>query len=336
LGLDLLVGIATAIKDGAVKLLAEAALRKTGDVVWGVLTHRKSHAEAVGDPDRLQAEISRLDETIASLHSEVQRLAGTHVNWKAIDLEASEPSFESFVEDALEMSASSPTESKRLMLGRMIVERLRVEADTSAEIHLRRAMSMLRDLTEDQLLLLASAVLVQYIPGEDKHIVSKDWSRDAAETWLRENYFEVVRRLKNAPYWQSDDFEALASVGAIRMDLQAQSSVLGRESHASSIEQWLYARGVSPYDGFEGELGSEASAKAYAKRFPMLAKLERLTAGGRASEGKPHMWSPRRLDEIVLTPIGEALGTFVLEQLTGDRYEKMVLMVRHPQPLDGK
>ena len=302
--------------DAAARVAMEEGLRKVGGVFSRARNARAERAAATGDAQRIAVEDERLDETMSVLKADFEQLAPENLDWSALGTEASEPAFERFVEDAFAQSAETSIPSKRLLLGKMIAARLLVKTDSLEERSLRRAMDMLRDLTEEQLKLLGAALLVQNLPIGDEHATTPFASRDEAETWLRDNVFSAASRLKNTSYWERDDFEALASLGCIRIPTPDSSPEYLVGGRTTSVDQWLALHGVSPYDGIEGELGSKESQELFRKRFPTICVLNDLI-GGKLTRAKSRMLWAWPLDTIILTPIGEAIGISVLGQLAG-------------------
>jgi hypothetical protein len=231
----------------------------------------------------------------------------------------------------MDAAAASRAPSKRLMLGRLIARRLQVRTETAEELALRRALRVARDLTESQLLLLAAAILVQRLPATD---VPQFDSRDAAEAWLRAYCGPALQGLVPRVPWDSDDFEVLASDGAILVDAQPTfEGNFGR--HRDDVEHWLYVHGVSPYDGLEGEWGTRESHALFRARFPTIVALKRLASNGRTSEAEGQDLIARRVDDAVPTPLGARLGIMVLQQLrmpAGEQGEGAAPTAHGPPP----
>ncbi len=324
------VGLAHILGDAAVRVAAESALRKAASLIQEAIRRRKAHAESMGDPLRASIEAERVDETTTTLTSDIEMLVAEPVDWSAIDAEASEPAFERFVEDALAQSAEATIQSKRLLLGKMIAARLSTKTDSPQERSLRRALVILPDVTEEQLKLLAAAVLVQNLPISKAHEQSPFKSRDEAEAWLHQSVFAVARRLKNTSFWTAADFEALDSLGCIRIPQPASPSETFGGSRSTSVDHWLTLHGVSPYDGLEGEWGTADSHEKFRNRFPTISLLNTLIAGGRSFKSKNQMLWAWPIDTIVLTPVGESIGLSVLGQLAGVDLEKRLFWVRNP------
>lgn len=307
---DLIGHLASTVGDKIVEFVVEKTLGKVFTVVSSAFGKHKAAAEASGDPDRVQAEFERLSDAVSALEAAVV-LQARDWDWRLADEEASEPAFAQFVDEAMDAAAASRTPSKRLMLGRLIARRLQVRTETPEELALRRALRVARDLTEAQLLLLAAAVLVQRLPSAD---VPQFDSRDAAEAWLRTYCGPALDAFVARLPWDSDDFEVLASDGAILMD--AQPSFEGNfGTHHDRVEQWLYMHGVSPYDGLEGEWGTKDSHALFRARFPTIVALKRLASNGRVRDAEDREFIARRVDDAVLAPLGAQLGVMVFQQL---------------------
>jgi hypothetical protein len=178
---DFLSHLANVAGDKVIGLFVEKTLGKIGSAVTRGFDRHKAEAEESGDPERLDMEVERLSETVASFQASITHDA-PNWDWNLASEEASEPAFTQFVDEAMDAAAASRVASKRLMLGRLIARRLQVRTESVEELALRRALRVARDLTESQLLLLAGALLVQRLPTDG---VPHFGSRDAAEFWLR-------------------------------------------------------------------------------------------------------------------------------------------------------
>ncbi len=307
---DLVTHLANVVGDKIVEFFVDKTVGKVGALVSGLFEKHKSQAAATGDPQRLETEVARLSETVAALHAAVEQGAQAGWDWNVVHEEASEPAFAQFVEEAMDAAASSPAPSKRLMLGWLIARRLQMRTESAEELALRRALRVVRDLTESQLLLLAAAVLVQWLPSEG---VPQFDSRDAAEMWLRSYCHSALQPLVERVPWESADFDVLASDGAILID--ARPTFEGNfGSHRDDVEQWLYVHGVSPYDGLEGEWGTSESHALFHARFPTIVGLKRLARNGRSDDMSNDLVA-RRVDDAALTPLGGQLGSMVFDQL---------------------
>jgi len=307
---DVIGHVANTVGDKIVEFVVEKTLGKVVAVVSSAFGKHKAAAEASGDPERVRAELERLSDAVSALEAAVV-LEARGWDWRLADEEASEPAFAQFVDEAMDAAAASRTPSKRLMVGRLIARRLQVRTEAAEELALRRALRVARDLTESQLLLLGAAILVQRLPSTD---VPQFDSRDAAEVWLRAYCGPVLQNLVPRVPWDSDDFEVLASDGAILMD--AQPTFEGNfGTHRDDVEHWLYLHGVSPYDGLEGEWGTPESHALFRARFPTIVALKRLASNGRLSEAEGDDLIARRVDDAAPTPLGAQLGIMVFEQL---------------------
>jgi hypothetical protein len=307
---DVIGHLANAVGDKIVGFVVEKTLGKVVAVVSNLFGKHKAVAESSGDPKRLEAEVERISEAVSALEAAVV-VGARDWDWRLADEEASEPAFAQFVDEAMDAAAASRTPSKRLMLGRLIARRLQVRTESTEELALRRALRVADDLTESQLLLLAAAVLVQRLPAPD---VPQFGSRDAAEAWLRAYCGPALDALVPRVPWDSDDFEVLASDGAILMD--AQPTFQGQfGTHRDGVEQWLHMHGVSPYDGLEGEWGTRESHALFRARFPTIVALKRLASNGRGGDAEDHDLIARRIDDAVPTPLGAQLGIMVFQQL---------------------
>ncbi len=324
-----IVALWSALPDGVKNALEEQAVKQTCRVV-GDLFHsiRESHthkALAANDPNRAETEAERMAQVIDSFNSTLgDRLPS--IDWRQCEEEASDPAFAQFVEDATTIGADTTVESKRLLLGRLIADRLQVRNDSSDERLLRRSLTAVRDLSQDQLRLVAAITLTSSVPIDDPFLTFA--SRDEAEAYLKRRFFAVARRLKNV-YWTSDDFDDLYSLGVARPS--AQSNARDTERGADSIDTWLHQHGVTPLDGIEGDLGSDDSRAAYRRRFPTITIFHQLVLGERRGKS---MDRPR-LDDAALLPVGSKLGIAILEQLLGGRIERKFVFMFDPNANRG-
>lgn len=306
---DLFGHITNVVGDKIVGFVVEKTLGKIGSLVTGVFDRHKAEAEKGGDPERLEIEVERLLETVASLQASIAHNA-PNWNWDLASEEASEPAFAQFVDEAMDAAAASRVPSKRLMLGLLIARRLQVRTETVEELALRRALHVARDLTESQILLLAAALLVQRLPTDG---VEHFGSRDAAEAWLREYCGSALEQLIARVPWDSDDFDVLASDGAILMDPKPRSEdEFGAQ--LDYVAHWLHVHGVSPYDGLDGEWGTKESHALYGARFPTIVNLNRLARNGTSDEPAQAFVS-RHIADVPLTPLGVQLAYVVFDQL---------------------
>lgn len=298
--------IASIAGDESIKVVIDAALKPVGTVITNAV-RRRFHLRG-DDIAEMRVEVERLEETLQTFERELHRRAVTAAT-APMNAEAQEPSFSAFVDRAFTISANTTLESKRRLAGAFIARRLSLKTDSSEEIQLRRALSTMEDLTENQLLMLAAAHLVIFGPQLGAEHRSFE-SRDALEAHLQPRYFPVVHNLYDSLRFDEDDFSALASVGAARL-LEDTGALLVHE-RASRLQMWMTQLGISAYDGLEGEWGSSESQDAFRARFPTITLLSKI------AEGKSHYTKDnrRRLDEVILT-LGITIGELVLQQLGG-------------------
>jgi hypothetical protein len=83
----------------------------------------------------------------------------------------------------------------------------------------------------------------------------------------------------------------------------------------------MQIQGVSPYDGIEGEWGTEESHEAFRRRFPTIFTLRAL--GRRPNGSITHQG--RRLDGVIMTPLGSTIAELVLDQLLGVALDSQAL-----------
>ncbi|MHB8355439.1 MAG: hypothetical protein ACYDDQ_01975 [Vulcanimicrobiaceae bacterium] len=293
--------------DESVKVFFDAALRPVATVVTNAV-RRRFHLPG-DDIEELRLEIQRIDETLETLGYELQQRTRDGVTAEQLNAEAAQPSFKRFAERAFDVAANSTLESKRRLAGSLIARRLQVHTDTKEEIQLRRALFTIEDLTENQLRMLAAAHLVIFGPPLDPEHATFT-SRDALEACLKLRFSSLIHELYDTLRLDEDDFGALASVGALR--LTEDSRALLFHEHAPAFDMWMQQRGVDPYDGLEGDWGSAESHDAFRTRFPTVNLLSALAAGkSRSNTGE----NIRRLDDLLLTPLGEAIAQLVLQQM---------------------
>jgi hypothetical protein len=292
--------------DESVKVVVDAALQPAKDLVRREVARR--FGLAVDDPGEvriLKLEFERVKETVAALSATLTERAAENPNWKTITDEADEPSTRRFVSDAFDASASTTLESKRMLIGVLIARRLEAKTDSDEEILLRRALTTVEDLSENQLRILAAASLVQMPPIHREQIFFP--SLDAAEKYLHDAYFRVARQLKNTLWLDEDEFGALVSVGAVR--LQDEGNALVVSEDAPPFDQWLHQFVKGP-DAAMLAVGSDAD---FGKRYPTIVLFQTLASGWQRGEHN----SPRRLDSIRMTPLGTYVAHVVLRRLTG-------------------
>lgn len=301
-----IVHVANLLGDESIKLVADAALKPTADVVGRSLRH---FLHLRGDKlEELELEVGRLRDTVETFQEELGHVRDA-VGPDAVNAESREPAFKDFASQAFSVAATTTLESKRRLAGIMIARRLGVKTDSREDILLRRALSAMQDLTENELLMLAAAHLVIFGPSTD---VEHDTfgSRDELEAFLRPRYQHLAQYLYDQLRFDEDDFGTLASVGAARIKDDTGALLLESDS-ASPLDMWSIQHGVDQYDGLEGEWGTQDSGDAFRRRFPTVILLRRL------SEGKSRLTpdNRRHLDDVILTSLGVTIGELVLQQL---------------------
>jgi hypothetical protein len=299
--------IANVAGDESIKIVVDAALKPVGTVITnGVRRYLYLRGD---DLEELRIEVGRLRETLETFEEELRQRPGPSES--EVNAEAQEPAFKSFSDRVFTIAANTTLESKRRLAGALMAQRLRVKTDTTEEILLRRALYTMEDLAENQLLVLAAAYLVLYGPALDADRQTFE-SRDALEAYLRPRYFALVRNLYDTLHFNEHEYGVLSSVGAVRLTDDG-GAFLGRDS-ASPLEMWMLQHGVHQYDGLEGEWGTEESKNAFRARFPTIILLTRLGEGLSCNTADNRH---RRLDDVILTPLGVTIGELVLQQLRG-------------------
>lgn len=259
----------------------------------------------------LQTEVQRQRDTLASLAAEVDTLKALG-RWNAVlaDRESGDPGFSQFVADAMQASAETRSVPKQKLLGRFIAHRLQVSSDKDA-ILLSRALRSVRDLSEEPLVALACIVLLADL-GSPSDI---DGEIDRAERWLAARCGSLFNWIEPLP-WQGDDLVTLESIGAVRIDNSAATSVFDGGVHVHAVDQWLAQIDVSLYPSEDA--GSPEARERFARLYPTITQLSRLAAGREINDSQPRDFRLddfNRLDSCQPTPLGFALGMPVLEQL---------------------
>lgn len=305
----LIVHVADVAGDEGVKSIVDASLRPVTDMITRqVARHFGITPGSNEEIASLRTEMDRVKETVASFEAvmgAIQRDPNT--DWARIRREAEEPATAKFVRKAIDVSANTTRESKRLLAGALIAKRLQTATDSDEEILLRRALYAIEDLTENQLQILAAASMVQD-PRTSWQPTSENPSRDEAERALLP-LFSTARRFLDILDFGEDQFGTLASVGAIRLHNDT-GAIIAYES-ADPFDAWIQLKGVSPYDGIEGDWGSNESHKRYRQRFPTISTIRALAAKPNGSE----IHQGRRVDGVILTPLGWTIAELVLDQL---------------------
>ena len=212
--------------------LAKSAISET---IITIFTER-SRSRTIRE---IQAEVGRHADTLTSLATEVEAMKA-HGGWdqRTADRESGDPGFSQFVADALEASAETRSDAKRLLLGRFIAHRLQASSDKEA-IMLSRTLRTIRDLSEEPLIALACIVLLADL-GQPPNV---DGRLEQAEQWLAARCGGLFHRIKPRP-WTHDDLVTLESVGAITIDRSAATSIFDGGAHAHAVDQWLAQIGV--------------------------------------------------------------------------------------------
>ena len=212
----------------------------------------------------------------------------------------------------MDVAATSRAESKRLIAGRLIAQRLQVTTDSAEEMLLCRALRTLRELTEPQLLALSAVEFVQRL--SDSKVLLNTY--DDAEAWLQEHHGHLISYWVSRERWSESDLETLASVGALRMEVQPYSNNLIIEGRADALDQWLHVSGVNTHEMLTPDAGSLEWQDRNARRFPAIGNLRNLITGKTVAENvASEVPEHRRLDAVVCTPLGRALGDLALQQL---------------------
>lgn len=316
---DPILHIINVAGDESIKALVDATLRPVTDMVSRqIAKYFGLTLDADTDAESMRVEVDRIKETMATFQAAMQDLQRDRsTDWMRIAEESREPSAAKFVRRAVDVSANTTLESKRFLAGLLIAKRLQTATDSDDEILLRRALDAIEDLTENQLQLLAAASLVQS-PRTPWTPTSETPSRAEAESALSP-LLPIARRFIDTLNFGEDQFGTLASVGAIRLHDDTGSLIVSES--AEPFDAWMQIRGVSPYDGIEGELGTNESHEAFRRRFPAISTLRAL---GAKPEGSS-MHQGRRLDGVIMTPLGWTIAQLVLDQLLGQSQSPLPL-----------
>lgn len=305
---DLFVHVANVVGDESVKAAVDATLRPVTDMLSKQIAKCLGISLDDADEDSLRVEIDRIKESMESFQAAMENLQhDRNTNWARIEEEAREPAAAKFVRMAVDIAANTTLESKRLLAGTLIAKRLQAATDSDEEILLRRALDAIEDLTENQLQLLAAASLVQS-PRISWQPSSENPSRDEVESALSRLLPLACRFLDTLDFGE-DQFGTLASVGAIRLNDDTGALIVSES--AEPFDAWMQLRGVDPYDGIEGEWGTKESHDMFTRRFPTISTLRALGAKPNGSETH----QGRRLDDIIMTPLGWTIAQLVLDQM---------------------
>lgn len=270
---------------------------------------RRAKARLDRDNERYPGELSRIWEMIEEMQATLADAIGAGI-WQPLtaEREAAEPSFESFADRAVNVAADSRVESKRRLVGRLIMRRLQIADCGDQETLHDRILRAARDLTEPQLLALAALAFLRDLGIPESPFAD----HDEAEAWLNERHARAVRRFKGVP-WTDDDLEMLGQTGTIAVALRLHGTFLGGE-HADDLDQWLYANGLSSQTLLEDDAGSPQWRSRFLERFPVSSAIRSLSRGTLfvASDDKR---VPYRLDEQRLSSAGCVLAAEVLKTI---------------------
>jgi hypothetical protein len=320
---DLAIHVANLAEDESVKVVIDAVLRPFGEVVTRQVAKRFHLRSQDDDLDSMKIEMTRIQEMLSAMKAEFERMGIYGAAWEQARAEVQEPSVRRFVDAATDVSADTTLESKRLLAGVLVARRLVVATDSDEEILLRRTLVTIQDLSENQLRLLAAAVLVQAPPVGPEMLPFP--RRDDAEAYLRREYLKLATELISTLQFGKADFGVLASVGAIRLKEEGNALLISED--VNPYEQWVQRNCGDLYEVLEGDWGTTASHEAYARRFPTITMVGQIAAGAQDSDN-----FGRRLDSIMMTPLGTMIGELVFDQLL-DMHEQAALAAGEPEEI---
>ena len=288
--------------------LAKSGLDFVLRTAGGALKSRFSKSN--GNDEKVAREIARVRETLEELRQEVAtRFRASSWESRIAEREAQEPSTESFIERAMNLSIDARVESKRRLIGRLIACRLQINDSDEAENVASTALEIVGACSERQLLAIAAIRLTKNLGKPERAFANLD----DAEAWLDAEHGERMWAILNGPGWDDRRLEGLGRVGAITMNLHRSGTFLGGQ-HADDVDQWLALQNLSQLEQLRDDAGSEAWSADMRARFPVTSGLRSLSRGT-AFASKDRFVS-YRLDELHLTQAGNLLGDEILETLS--------------------
>jgi hypothetical protein len=183
------------------------------------------------DPKELFNRLGRVEAAVQGLADEVSELQARGLGMPHDD-EMREPKAQDFVKDAFAAAMETPNPEKQEILGRLIAGRLYAATESTDELQMRQALTLLAQMNAGQLKLLATLCLVQDPPVPDRKV-----TRGELAQWFDAELLPPLISLDiTDPSYQ--DLEYLVSIGAATYSDRVQQELYsGMLQHAQNIER---------------------------------------------------------------------------------------------------
>jgi hypothetical protein len=274
------------VVDKGVDLVTDAVIR--------VIRHRLLPRYRT-EQESLRDDLEALRDIVESLAATVDR-ERLKSDWRA------DRATERFIGDAIEGALETPFRAKRLLLGRLIAERLTVETESTDDQHLRESLRIVRESNQAQLFALGALFLVQHPPDSplmDAHKLASWWDTELLP--LLELFVDGG--------WTTEDLAYLGRLGAVMDDGTATSANLRVSGRPGPMINNVLQRHGMPYADTHHYPGKEPSAFAI--------YTARLHAGSAKTTKRPAL--AFALYPYHLTVPGQRAALAILDSLSFER-----------------